>query len=100
MAGSIFVGTVGFKITLVLGVDVSAGGATVRIRYLKPDGTTAEWNAVIDSAPNGTISYTTTAAADLDQPGTWKLNGIYDTTGDDIFYGATACMTVLSLGAC
>jgi hypothetical protein len=98
---SVFKGTVGFKIKLALGIDVSAVGAVVKIKYIKPDeSTTGEWTAVIENAATGLISYTTTVADGLDQAGVWKFNGVYDPTGDDIFFGATACLEVLELGSC
>jgi hypothetical protein len=98
MSVSVFVGTVGFNLKLALGIDISAVGAVVKIRYQKPDATSGEWTAVIENAATGLISYTTLAASDLDQAGTWAFNGIYDPVGDDIFYGATACLEILALG--
>ena len=96
---SVFVGTVGLKIKVLLSIDISAAGA-VKIHYVKPDDTEGEWDAVIEDSGNGLISYTTTDAADLDLPGTWKLNGVWDPDGDNIFYGDTACMPVKRLGDC
>lgn len=94
----VFKGTVGLRIRVSLGIDISGAGEA-RIRYVKPDGTTTgEWVATIENATTGVIYYDTTAAADLDQAGTWKINGIWDPDGDNIFYGATACLTVRELG--
>ena len=95
---SVFNGTVGLRIRVSLGIDISAVGEA-RIRYLKPDGeTSGEWIATIESTSTGVIYYDTVAAVDLDQAGTWRINGIWDPDGDNIFYGATACLTVRELG--
>lgn len=94
----VFKGTVGLRIRVSLGIDISGLGEA-RIRYEKPDGSTnGEWAAVIESTSTGVIYYDTLAALDLDQAGIWKINGIWDPDGDNIFYGATACLTVRELG--
>jgi len=94
---STFIGTVGLQIQLETGIPLDAG-ATVGIRYLKPDVSTGTWAATIDDAPAGLISYTTMAVSDLDVSGTWMLNAVYDPTGAEIYYGETACLIVKALG--
>lgn len=67
---SVFKGTIGQKIILNVGVDISTA-TTRRIKYLKPDGTEGYWSAAEESTTS--ISYTTTAATDLNIAGTWRL---------------------------
>ena len=66
-------GDIGTVIKIDVGENISS--ATVRkIKYKKPaTGTIGEWTA----AASGTtaIAYTTTAAADLNEIGTWQLQG-------------------------
>lgn len=67
---SVNVGAIGQKIILNVGVNIAA--ATTRwIEYLKPDGTSSYWTAVQETTTS--ISYTTTAATDLDVSGSWQL---------------------------
>ena len=67
---AVFVNTVGKKIVLRVGVDISAA-TTRQIKYEKPSGTTGYWTAVEESTTS--ISYTTTAATDLNEDGNWRL---------------------------
>ena len=67
---SVFKGTIGQKIILSVGVDISAA-TTRQIKYRKPDGTTGAWTAIEESTTS--ISYTTTAVTDLNISGTWQL---------------------------
>jgi len=67
---SVFVGTLGKKIVLKVGVNISTA-TTRQIKYEKPSGTTGYWTAAQESTTS--ISYTTTAATDLDEDGNWKL---------------------------
>jgi len=67
---SVFIGAIGKKIVLNVGVNISAA-TTRQIKYEKPSGTTGYWTAVEESTTS--ISYTTTAATDLNEDGNWKL---------------------------
>jgi len=67
---SVFIGALGKKIVLNVGIDISAA-TTRQIKYEKPDGTTSYWTAIEESTTS--ISFTTTAATDLDLDGNWKL---------------------------
>ena len=67
---AVFLNTVGKKIVLRVGVDISAA-TTRQIKYEKPSGTTGYWTAAQESTTS--ISYTTTAATDLNEEGNWKL---------------------------
>lgn len=87
---SVFVGALGKKIVLNVGVDISAA-TTRQIKYEKPDGTTGYWTAVEESTTS--ISYTTTAATDLDDKGNWKLQA-YIVTPTWTDHGNIARMTV------
>lgn len=65
------VGEVGVKIVLDTGIDLTtATGQT--ITYRKPNGVEDSFPAAVESpATDGKISYTTTAADDLDVAGIW-----------------------------
>lgn len=78
MADMVFVGDVGTKIVLNVTSpdDISAATGQV-INYKKPDGTTGTWNAVLE---DNTIYYIT-QLGDIDQAGTWKLQGFMQIGG-------------------
>jgi len=95
---SVYVGTVGLRIRVTFCINISNPGAA-RIRAEKPDETVIEWTATIEDSVAGIVYYDT-QIDDLDQVGTWKINGIWDPTGDAIFYGKTACLVVRALGEC
>ena len=67
---SVFKGAIGQKIILNVGVDISAA-TTRQIKYWKSDGTSGAWTAAEESSTS--ISYTTTAASDLNIVGEWRL---------------------------
>lgn len=67
---AVFVGAIGQKIILNVEADISAA-TTRQIKYEKPDGTSGYWTAVEESTTS--ISYTTTAATDLNLDGNWEL---------------------------
>jgi hypothetical protein len=93
-----FVGTVGFEISLDLAIDITAVGAVLSVRAQKPSGAAVTWTASIVDGASGLISYTT-ILDDLDEAGTWRLQGVYNPTGDEIYYGATTTIEVKALGA-
>ena len=72
-------GDVGADITLQViedGAIVNITGATDRFIYARtPSGTVKTWAATIVSGSNGTFKYRTLLAADLDEEGTWTLQG-------------------------
>lgn len=69
---SVFVGAIGQKIILDVGVDISAA-TTKQIKYRRADGTLSTWTAAEETTTS--ISYTTTAATDIPigNDGIWKL---------------------------
>lgn len=93
---NIYKGTVGLRIRVHLGIDISGGGVA-QIRVVKPNADVATWNAIIESAEMGIIYYDT-VSGDLDIAGLWHMNGVWDPTGDNIFYGKTTCFDVHELG--
>lgn len=95
---NIYVGVVGLRLRLTLGIDISAAG-DAKIRYEDPSGNNGLWTATIESAGNGIIYYDVTDG-DLNAAGIWKFNGVWDPTGDNIFYGKTVCFHVKALGDC
>jgi len=68
------VGDIGTIIRYTTTTDIS-GASTLTLKYLKPDGSgstiAGEWTASVYSTYSA--QYTTTAATDLDQEGTWIL---------------------------
>jgi hypothetical protein len=69
-ANEIFVGDVGTELRFDIGVE-SADVQVAKIKVVKPDKSTVEWDAVV--GPGDTeVSYTI-QEGDLDISGTWKL---------------------------
>lgn len=70
----IYVGQTALALDLDTCVALVAEGAVSAVmHYIKPDGTTGSWTAVI--APSGydtTVRYVVDSASDLDQAGLWK----------------------------
>lgn len=53
------------------GLPLDLAGATVRIKYIGPDGRKGDWPATVVSAPEGTV-YTDISAAGNDVSGMYK----------------------------
>ena len=86
---AIFVGDLGTKIILDVGLDISA--ATVRkIKYSNSDGTLGEWSASQETTTS--ISFITVAGS-LGVAGKWKLQA-YIETASWKRHGEIATMTV------
>lgn len=91
MAGEIHVGDVGFafQVTLLddttsIVLDVSGASAKV-LWFQKPDGTTVEFPAAfVTDGTDGKIQYVTADGTDLDQAGTWKVQGVVTLPGAKI----------------
>lgn len=92
MANRIYVGEIGTTVSLECGLDISA--ATVRrIYYTKPDGTSSYWSA--SASGTTAMTYTTTAATDIDQVGVWRLRAYVVTpTYTSGIWGDIVTMTV------
>jgi hypothetical protein len=67
---SVFIGDIGVKIILDVGIDITAATAQ-KIKYRKPSGEFGSWTAVQETSTS--ISYTTIAATDLNEIGNWLL---------------------------
>src|SRR5512138_383817 len=93
MANRIFVGEIGTTISLECGIDISAG-TTFRIYYTKPDGTSSYWTATRSGT---TVTYTTTAATDIDAAGNWTLRS-YVVTPSFTRWGDPVTMVVEPTG--
>lgn len=65
----IYRGDVGTKIILNAGFDISTQ-TTLKIKYVKPDGTKDEWNAELEGTK---YAYYVTEAGDLDLTGIWTI---------------------------
>lgn len=68
----IFVGQSALRIQLTVGQDVT-NAQSVKIHYLKPDGTTGSWTAIVLTAATGVIYYDVTLTTTIDQRGEWKF---------------------------
>lgn len=82
--GKIYVGQIGVEINLNTaatseGIDLSAA-TTKEIKYRKPSGATGSWTA---SSSGDILTYTTAAAATLDEAGRWLLQAHVAGTGYD-----------------
>lgn len=65
----IYKGDIGLKIKLDAGSDISTE-TTLKIKYIKPDGTDGEWDATVEDT-NYAIYVTLTD--DLNKVGVWKV---------------------------
>src|SRR3972149_3376228 len=78
--GKVYKNDVGTKITIDTGQDVS-GANSVKIKYIKPDGTTGLWDAIVDT-DDQSIYYLTQVNSgdiyDLDQVGVWMFYPVID----------------------
>ena len=94
----VFTGTtIKLKVTLAIKTE---GAGVANILYKKPDGTTGAWVAAVANSATGLLEYTT-LVADLDIPGTWKLNGQWlPTAPAGVFTGKTVPLEVKSPGDC
>ena len=83
--GQIFAGQTQLTIKLSIGSDIS-GWISALIKYIKPDKTTGNFVATIDTG-NQEISYIVTADTDIDQVGEWTFwaKGIY--SGGNVIVG-------------
>ena len=73
MSGKIYVGDIGTAILTDCGVNVT-GASDITFEVTKPNGDAVEWGAEVTSVagvPNFLVHYT--AAGDLDQPGTYRV---------------------------
>ena len=80
------VGTIGLKIKVDTGFDISGGG-TFELHYIKPDGTYGTFVSTyeLDGAKHS-IVYTTLSANDIDQEGRWIFQA-YVEMGSSRFWG-------------
>lgn len=86
----VYVGEVGVPLALECGIDLSAA-TQVSIEVRRPDGTTTSWSGVVHNLT--AVGYVT-AAPDLSQQGSWRLQARIVWPGSDRL-GATAVLSVL-----
>ena len=80
------VGTIGLKISVAVGLDVS-GAQTKELKYMKPDGTTGTFSGLYEFAGGDhRVYYVTTSANDIDQEGRWTFQA-YVESGINRFHG-------------
>lgn len=89
---SVFIGDTGVKIILEVGTDITSA-TTRKIKYRKPSGDSGSWTAIQESSIS--ISYTTTAATDLNEAGRWRLQA-YVVTPSWTLSGKIANINVLA----
>jgi len=89
---SVFIGDTGVKIILEVGTDITSA-TTRKIKYRKPGGDSGSWTAIQESSIS--ISYTTTAATDLNEAGRWRLQA-YVVTPSWTLSGKIANINVLA----
>lgn len=80
----VFYNDIGTLINVDVGSDVT-GATTRKIKYIKPDGESGEWNATISTQY---LQYTT-VDEDLDQVGDWIIQA-YVVTPSGSWHGETA----------
>lgn len=98
---TVYVDTIGFEFNLTVidddteeVIDISSGNGTLTLDVRKPDGTTATWDPVIVSGPDGTAQYKT-EDGDLDQVGTYSIQGNWDPVSvDEKFWSSKLRLTV------
>ena len=92
-------GDVGVDITLQAiedGAIVNITGATDRFIYARtPSGTVKTWAATIVSGANGTLRFRTLLASDLDEEGTWTLQGKFTLGSNPAWTGYTEKVSLL-----
>jgi hypothetical protein len=59
------------RIRLTTSVDIT--GATCKVKYKKPGGTTGSWTGTIESTSLGIFYYDLTALTPLDEAGDWTF---------------------------
>lgn len=82
---------------VIIGGDITTAKEH-RIYYVKDSGATGYWAATIQDAANGYIKYDT-AAADIDESGTWKFWGWETDVNDNINTGKAVKVIVHEVGA-
>lgn len=73
------------------------GNSTLRLEMIKPDGTTANWNATIKSGDDSIAQYTV-VDGDFDQAGLHKGNLYAEWITGERWTGITFCFEVFSPG--
>lgn len=86
---TVYVDTIGFEFNFTVvdddteaAIDISAGNGALTLDVCKPDRTTATWTPTVINGPAGTAQYKT-ADGDLDQVGTYCIQGHWDPVSPD-----------------
>jgi len=72
------VGQVGFVLKCDCEADIT-GATNIKMSYTKPDGTSGQWDAVIDDTAR-MVQYST-KEGDIDQKGRWKFEPVLTLDG-------------------
>lgn len=98
MAQKIYVAQTALILELDTKIDLT-DAITAKMKYIKPDNTTGEWTAVIETPlTDGIISYTIAGPTTLDQEGIWKRWAYITFTGGTVAPGDPISFTVYSEG--
>ena len=82
---------IGDQIAILLDTGIDLSGATLKIKYRKPDGSSGEWTATIGDSTN--IMKYETRESDLDVKGLWRIQA-YAEFGTQGCHGAFAYLYV------
>jgi len=85
MREQFFVGQTRLDIVCTVGVNIS--GATAKIKYKKPDGTSGELDAIVTDDSIGEITHTVNSADTLDEAGDWIFWGYITFLDGDVAAG-------------
>ena len=91
--GKIYQNDIGTKIILDTETDLS-DASVVKIKVKKPSGTTLEWDASIEDASAGTISYIIASSDILDETGLWSFQAYVEFSNGAKLHGETAKLMV------
>jgi hypothetical protein len=68
--GKIYKAQTKLRIQRTVSQDIS-GATALKIKYIKPDGTTGEWTATVGTAATGVIYYDVSSSSTLNLSGDW-----------------------------
>jgi len=90
----VYVGETGVQFRLYTETDLS-GCITLRIKYIKPNGSTGYWAAVIDGdASDGYIAHVITMTTELDIAGRWVFWAYVVHSDYSVSYGEAEGYTI------
>ena len=88
----VFVGTIGIKVKVSTGVDLS-GTPDVKLIISKPDGRKTEWSVSVEAPAEAGIVSKILSSTDLNVEGLWKVQ-VKVIKGEQTLYGDIASFMV------